>query len=285
MKFGLPIILVVATVALIAFATLSPTQLRTVGVNTGSAVAEATAGGGTPEAAVSALLADIQRRDWARAYARLSNTSELSKSAFVRDVAGTAASLRNYASLESWDVQPMHESPNEATVRAALRWSTAVGQIANSMSLTLAKKDNTWKAVWPVTQTVKVPTQVIPVNYLRWDIVTASGDNEWGQQNIDAPHVRIISMNAVNSDTGPVIMGEIVNEDTVPAFVNVNASLIDANGNVIDEESSFDKISHILLPKQVSPYRVDFPGYALDDHVKSIRMSRRLYLRRRRRTR
>jgi hypothetical protein len=68
-----------------------------------------------------------------------------------------------------------------------------------------------------------------------------------------------------------VVMGEVVNEDTVPAFVNVNATLVDASGSAIDDESSFDKILHVLLPKQVSPYRIDFPKINLSK-VQNVRM-------------
>jgi hypothetical protein len=68
-----------------------------------------------------------------------------------------------------------------------------------------------------------------------------------------------------------------VNEDTVPAFVNVNATLLDGAGSAIDEESSFDKIDHILLPKQVTPYRIDFPNISLKS-VKSVRMDQKATL-------
>ena len=88
---------------------------------------------------------------------------------------------------------------------------------------------------------------------------------------MDAPHVRIVSMNAVVLPERIVVMGEVVNEDTIPAFVNVNATLVDGTGKTIAEESSFDKISHILLPKQVSPYRIDFPNVSLQE-VKNVRM-------------
>ena len=74
-----------------------------------------------------------------------------------------------------------------------------------------------------------MPAQVIPVNFLRWDLVTGSADDEWGSKNVDAPHVRIISMNAVDSAEGAVVMGEVTNEDTIPAFVTVNATLVDAS--------------------------------------------------------
>jgi hypothetical protein len=51
----------------------------------------------------------------------------------------------------------------------------------------------------------------------------------------------------------------------------VNSTLVGASGNPLDDETSFDKISHILLPKQVSPYRIDFPNIDLKS-VKNVRM-------------
>jgi hypothetical protein len=109
------------------------------------------------------------------------------------------------------------------------------------------------------------------VNFLRWDVVTRGAEDDWGAQNVEAPRVRIVSMNAVPYDNGTVILGEIVNEDTVPGFVSVNAFLIGKNGQTLAEESSFDKISHTLLPKEVSPFRIDFPKIKLAD-IKSVRM-------------
>jgi hypothetical protein len=101
---------------------------------------------------------------------------------------------------------------------------------------------------------------VIPVNYLRWDIIRRGPEEDWGAQNAEAPKVRIISMNAIERDNRTIVMGEIVNEDTVPGFISVGATLLGANNETLGEESSFDKVSHVLLPKEVSPFRIDFPG-------------------------
>src|SRR5438067_2213242 len=103
-----------------------------------------------------------------------------------------------------------------------------------------------------------------------------SRDFEGAFKDVAAPNVRIISMNAVEHDTGNgmkgvVIIGEIVNQDTVPAFVTVNATLIGKRGETLGDETSFDKVSHTLLPKEVSPFRIDFPGVKLAD-VKNVRM-------------
>jgi len=109
------------------------------------------------------------------------------------------------------------------------------------------------------------------VNYLRWDIVTRGSNDDWGAQNVDAPRVRIVSMNAITRDGGTTVLGEIENEDTVPGFVSVSATLIGKDGAVLGQEESFDKISHTLLPKEISPFRIDFPEVVLSK-VKSVRM-------------
>ena len=77
-----------------------------------------------------------------------------------------------------------------------------------------------------------------------------------------------------------MLVGEVVNEDSVPAFVNVGATLLDAQGNEFAQESSFDKIAHKLLPKQVTPYRIDFPGMRLKKSKTSAWTRKRCWWRR-----
>jgi len=272
MKFILPIVIFVTTIALIAVGPLWPAQLgSTVGIASGAAFPGMMPAASTPERAVAGFLTDIRKRNWDGAHAQLANASELDGALFTKEMAGSNGSLRAFSSLGDWDWQPLHETSDEAQLRTSLRWSTPVGPINEIRDLRVTRQAGTWKVVWPTSHFTDVPPQVIPVNYLRWDLVTSGAQDDWGEHNIDAPHVRIISMNAVSYGDGSVVMGEVVNEDTIPAFINVNATLAGANGNPIDEESSFDKILHVLLPKQVSPYRIDFPSINLQG-VKNVRM-------------
>jgi len=156
-------------------------------------------------------------------------------------------------------------------VRTELKYSTAVGAFYDTRDLSLVRDGNAWKVNWVAQKEPTVPPQVIPVNFLRWDVIWRGPEDDWGAQNVEGPHVRILSMNYTERDGAVIIMGELENEDTVPAFVSVAATLVGKNGQDIDEESSFDKVSHVLLPKEVSPYRIDFPGAKLAD-VKSVRM-------------
>jgi hypothetical protein len=270
MKYATPVLLVAVTAALMVLGLFVTGQAgSTLGVVKGSALH--TVAATTPEDALNNLLTDVQRRNWDRAFADVSPSSGVNEQNFIQDWLGSNGSLRSFSSLEGFDSRPLHATPDQAEMRVRLHFSTPVGPIEDVRDFHIVREGDVWKTVWPKLELASVPSQVIPVTYLRWDLVTGGADDEWGAKNVDAPHVRIISMNAVDSAEGAVVMGEVTNEDTVPAFVTVNATLVDGAGNAIDDESSFDKIAHVLLPKQVTPYRIDFPNLSLKN-VKNVRM-------------
>jgi hypothetical protein len=156
-------------------------------------------------------------------------------------------------------------------VRGRMRWASVVGTFEDARDLRVVRSGNRWQVVWPIVKEAKVPPQVIPVNYLRWDVVYRGAEDDWGAQDVEAPHVRIVAMHPVDRGGGVVILGELLNEDVVPAFVTVRATLLGSQGKALATEDSFDKISHILLPKQVSPFRIDFRDVRLSQ-VDSVRI-------------
>ncbi|HSY10669.1 MAG TPA: hypothetical protein VK976_00635 [Verrucomicrobiae bacterium] len=256
MKRVLPILLIVLAVALIAMATMRPNQ---------SSAAT------SPEGAVQSLFAHVKAHDYMGAYAYVAKDSNADQQAFANDLSGRDGSLRTYSALQEADTKVLHASDNEALVRASLEYATAVGAFYDTRDLKVVKEDGAWKVEWPVVKEAKVPPQVIQENYLRWDVITRGANDDWGAQNVEAPRVRIVSMNAIQQDNNTIVVGEIENEDTVPGFVSVGATLVGKDGSVLGEETSFDKISHTLLPKEISPFRIDFPDVPLAK-IKSVRM-------------
>ena len=267
MKRALPIFIVAVTAVLMVIAWFQ----------SGGAERHEMRSANTPDQAVRLMLSQIQAHNFDAAYARLANRSDVDKNAFTREFAGSYGSLLTYASLENFDIWGLHSSEQEATVRAKLHYSTAVGPLDDIRDMKVEKSGDTWKVFWPVSSGPKLPPQVIPVNYLRWDVIQRGAGDDWGVQNVDSPQVRIISMNAIQRPDSVVLVGEVVNEDSVPAYVNVGATLLDASENELAQESSFDKISHTLLPKQVTPYRIDFPNMKLTK-VKKVRMDMKALL-------
>ena len=168
-------------------------------------------------------------------------------------------------------MRPLHATADEAQVQLRLRWSTVVGSFLDTKDLRVIRNGDRWEPIWPLVKEPRVPPQVIAVNYLRWDVIYRGPEDDWGAQDVEAPHVRIVDMHPVERGDGVVIMGELLNEDVVPAYVSVKATLLAKNGSPIATEDSFDKISHLLLPKQVTPFLISFHNIALAD-VSSVRM-------------
>jgi hypothetical protein len=225
----------------------------------------------SPQAAAENLLQAISRRNWGAAYSALANKSEFSETEFIRDLIGSYPSLRSYASLEGFNLSPLRASADESQFRANLNWSSVVGTFQDERNLRVVKQGDRWQVVWPINREAKVPPQVIPVNYLRWDVIYRGGEDDWGTQDVESPHVRIVDMHPVDRGGGVIILGELMNEDVVPAFVTVKATLVAKDGSALATEDSFEKISHILLPKQVTPFRIDFKNVRLSQ-VDNVRM-------------
>ncbi len=266
MRRVLPLVIVLATAALVAAGWSGA----------GGFALRAERSAATAEQAVRALMADIQAHNWDDAYANLDHRNDIQKSDFIAEIAGTDGSLRTYSNLQSFDVWPLHADESHSTLRVRMNWSSAVGSLEELRDLSVIRDGNIWRVVWAKPNFPVVPLQVVPVNYLRWDVIGRRSD-DWGGGSVDSPQVRIMSMNAVERPDRVVVLGEVENEDTVPAYLNVNATLLKPDGASLDEQGSFDAISHRLLPKQISPYRVDFPGVRLSQ-VKSVRMDVRALL-------
>jgi hypothetical protein len=264
----LAVLLAAVTIALIVGGTVWPIQSASATAGTGARLLRPSS---SPQAAVENLADEIGQQAWDNAYSSLANKSEFTELDFVRDLTGSYPSLRSHASLDSFDVRPQHASADDAQVRLNLRWSTVVGTFPDTRNLQVTKAGDRWEVVWPLVREPRVPPQVIPVNYLRWDVIYRGAEDDWGSQDVESPHVRIVDMHPVDRGGRVVVMGELLNEDVVPAFVTVKATLLAKDGTAIATEDSFDKISHVLLPKQVTPFLIEFKNVALSQ-VDSVHM-------------
>ena len=101
-----------ATVALVVIGTLWPVPS-----------AGAYAGGksllrssSTAQAAVENLADEIRLQAWGEAYSSLGNKAEFTQQEFVHDLTGYYSSLRTYATLQNFDVLPLHASDQSNTM-------------------------------------------------------------------------------------------------------------------------------------------------------------------------
>src|SRR5262244_1717627 len=128
MRIVVPVVIVVVTILLVIVGMFSPGNIGlAVGEGTGTSFTGSSAGADAPQRAVSALLQNVQRRNWDAAYKQLSSQNKVEQPSFVRDLSGSSGSLRTFSSLVSWDLHPLHATDAEADIRATMHWSTPVG--------------------------------------------------------------------------------------------------------------------------------------------------------------
>lgn len=260
--------LMIVTVALVVAGTVWPIPSATAYAS-GQHLLQSSS---TPEEAVNSLGEAIHAQAWEKAYLSLANRGQFTEPDFVHDLTGYYPSLLTYATLDHFDTRSLHSSANDADIQLKLYWSTVVGTSPVSRDLHVTKSGNQWQVEWPIQKVSVVPPQVIPVNYLRWDVIYRGAGDDWGMQDVEAPHVRIVDMHPVQRADGVMILGELLNEDVVPAYVSVSATLLGKDQSTLASAGSFDKISHLLLPKQVTPFLVEFPDRTLAG-VTGIRMT------------
>lgn len=257
------------TVLLIAVGTLWPSKSAMVYTGANGFLQSAA----TPESAVRNLGERLREGAWQTAYDGFANKAQFTEQKFLYDLMGYYPNLRTYATVDKYDVRPLRSSATEAEVQLKIYWATVVGDAPDTRVLRVVKNGDTWQPEWPLEKQAVLPPQVIPVNYLRWDVIYRGSGDDWATQDVEAPHVRIVDMHPVERADGVVILGELLNEDVVPAAVGVNATLLSKKDkSPIATEGSFDQISHLLLPKQVTPFRITFPNVSLSD-VGAIRMT------------
>lgn len=264
----LAVVIILVTIGLVVVGTLWPVPTAVFFANQTSGAAHSF---GTPLASVQSLAHDIGGHQWAQAYASLDNKGQFTQQDLERDLGGAQFSLRSFAVLDGFNVRPLHASDDRADMQLQMHWSSVVGTFTDTRNVQVVRSGDEWKPVWPIVKEPRVPPQVIPVNYLRWDVIYRGANDDWGAQDVESPHVRIVDMHPLERAAGVVVMGELLNEDVVPAYVNVRATLMAKSGKAIGDEASFDEISHLLLPKQVTPFLITFPKATLSE-VGSIQM-------------
>jgi len=264
----LALILAVVTVVLIFVGTEWPEQSAVVYAGGDHRVRTAD----TPQAALENFGDEIRSKDFQKAYDSLADKAEFTQTEFVHDLTGLYPNLRTYSAVSAFDMQPLHATDNDADYRLSLHWATVVGDAVTNRDVHLVRNGDSWQVEWPIVKESTLPPQVIPVNYLRWDVINRGAGDDWGTQDVEAPHVRIIDMHPVQRAEGLVILGELLNEDVVPAYVSVDATLLNHSREPIATEGSFDMIQHLLLPKGVTPFLIRFPNVTLSQ-VGSVRMN------------
>lgn len=219
----------------------------------------------TPVAVVQAYFDDLDFRRFRSAYARIDPAVRPDYDQYLLDLSVKGGMVASYGKLDNVRATVVKEEPGQTTLDVETDWVTSLSTYATRQTMVLVQRDGQW-VIAPDPVDVSVPPEQF---YRRGEVgyVTTSGRRVTTESTsfndmLDRPLLQILSSRLVKHAGRYSVVGELINTSSDPADVTVTSFLRDAQGGELIRYNAQEGMVHTLLPKEVTPFRVDFEGVA-----------------------
>ncbi|PIB34749.1 hypothetical protein BFP72_04670 [Reichenbachiella sp. 5M10] len=209
---------------------------------------------------------DFKRFDEAHSY--IDPADSLTLDFFLLETSVTDGIVDSYGKINSIHTKVLTSTSEYAMIETQLEWITPLESYHKTQIHEVIKRGIKWyiKATEfnnyiPADQFSDVP-EVSFHNQGRRKITTKETFHE---DVLDRPVLRIVQANMVKKGEEYHIVGLIQNVDSYPADLTVKATLLGQNQQVLT--SYYDKfhLTHKLLPKEMTAFRIDFEAVAWNE--------------------
>ncbi len=208
---------------------------------------------------------DLDFRRYGNAYARLDPLTRPSIDQYLLQLSVVNGLVASYGKLDSVYVHIVKSTGDHIQMRVNALWITALELYPTTDYLSMVKRQGTWYII-PSSADITVP----PDKFLRNPVVAfhsqgrsvvTTGTTAFGDV-LDRPVLQILSSRLVKTGGTYSVVGELINTDVYPADVTVTAILYDKYHNMLSTYNAQEGMIHALLPKETTPFRIDFEGVA-----------------------
>lgn len=218
-----------------------------------------------PDDVVEAFYDDLDFRRIRAAHDRLDPVTRPGFVQFELERSIEDGLVATYAKLDSIRTEIVERDGLHATVRVELDYVTALDGHRRTVTHRLVNRDGEW-FIEPNTPDLAIPpaqfVRRADVDFLSQGRRRATTGTTAYADVIDRPEVVTTQARLVRFDQRWVVVGEIVNTDVDPADVTVTAQLLASDGRVLAQYDASQVIAHKLLPKESTPFLIEFEGIA-----------------------
>jgi hypothetical protein len=210
---------------------------------------------------------DLDFRRYSDAYLLLDPVTRPSFDQYQLDSTAINGLIASYGKLNSEQVTILTRDPKRIEARIDLVWMTSLLQQSASERQVLVLHNGTWYIQLVKSAQQNVPEQLSHHQEVNWDIKTQpkqSQDIADIQPDFTRPMLSVLSSRLVQRGDQYSVVGELMNTDINPADATVTATLYDAKSTEITYYNAQTVMIHSLLPKEITPFRIDFEGVAGD---------------------
>ena len=216
----------------------------------------------SPDNLIKAYFHAIDYKYFEKAHDYYDQENRKSIDQFMLEISLEDGILASYAKLDSIAIDyKSGKRDDELIAEVSAHWITALMTYDTEHTLRLKKKGRNW-VLLPEGVEKRIPAdqfiQRQELSYFNQGRRKAIVDLTEREDILDRPKIDIISSSLVRMDSSYHVIGEVVNIDNDPSYITVSASLYDANDNELVSYNAKDIIVHNLLPRERTPFRIDF---------------------------
>ncbi|XLS29731.1 hypothetical protein ACJD0Z_02660 [Flavobacteriaceae bacterium M23B6Z8] len=227
----------------------------------------------SPENVVKAYFDAIDFKEFETAYSLLDPESNLSKEEYMLRVSVNDGILSSYAKLDAIKLSVVQKAENTADMNVQTQWITPLERIDKTYMIHTVKRNNKWYMI-PEEIDMDIPPDQFFIqnttqfyNHGRRRITTQQTHHE---DILKQPVVEVLNARLLLQNQQYIVVGEIQNIDNIPADVSLKASLYNTNDEELASFNAKYHVKHKLLPKETSPFRINFEGIAWSEINDSI---------------
>lgn len=228
----------------------------------------------SPERVVESYYDAVDFKKFQEAHEYLIPEKNLSVEQFLLEISVSDGLVESYGKLNSIQTSVMEETDSSAIVKTRLEWITAIESFQKEVLHEVKKIDGNWYLKHTDFENT-IPTNqffdLAEIQFYNQGRRTVSTKESFHEDVLDRPVVEVLQSTLVRKGDQYSVIGTIQNLDDYPADLTIKASLLTEEGNFLT--AYYDKfyVIHKLLPKDVSPFRIDFESVGwLQDSTSSV---------------
>ena len=213
-----------------------------------------------PENLALAYFDALDFRRFEDAYNLLDPQNRPSYDQFILELSVEDGILASFSKLDevTFDV---NQTEKEAKIFAEANWVTSLNEYQSQHLLKLIKRDGNWYLKKDEFEK-NIPTNqffsLADLDFKNQGRRKANVDQTNKEDILDRPEVHVIQASLNKNQDHHFVVGSLQNIDNVPAFVTIEAKLYDVKGNEIDKAKAGYKMVHDLMPKETTPFKINF---------------------------
>lgn len=219
----------------------------------------------SPENVVKAYYDALDFKEFKSAHAYLDPEAEVSLSQYMLEVSVTDGLLSSYAKMDSIGIKTIRKQKNQVLMEVATKWVTPLENVLKNQTIEVVKRKGKWYLKpqeldhdIPPDQLV-VQNQTTYFNHGRRKITT---QQTYHEDILRQPLIAVHQARLVKHEGAYSIVGLLQNIDNVPADVSLKGTLYNAKDRQLAQYDAKYHMKHKLMPKETTPFRIDFEGIA-----------------------